>query len=125
MLPVFHAPGRHCASTAIRDMLSFHGIQMSEAMCFGIGAGLGIWYLDLPNNSPSRLVHMRSTDFEAQFFSRIGHEFTWDRSDDPAQAEASLCRAIDNGRPALIRTDIYYLPYFRSSTHFQAHVIMV
>lgn len=125
MLPVSHAPGRHCASTGIRDMLGFHGIQMSEAMCFGIGAGLGIWYLDLPNSSPSRLVHVRSADIEAQFFSRIGHEFAWDLSDEPGQAEASLRRAIDRGLPALIRTDIYHLPYFRSSTHFQAHVIMV
>ncbi len=125
MLPVSHVPGRHCASTAIRDMLSFHGIRMSEAMCFGIGVGLGIWYRSLPTGSPSRLVHMRSADFEAQFFSRIGHEFVWDRSGKPGLAEASLCRAIDKGLPALIRTDIYHLPYFRSSTHFQGHVIMV
>jgi hypothetical protein len=125
MLPVSHVPGRHCASTGIRNLLSFHGIQMSEAMCFGIGAGLGIGYLNLPGSSPSRLVHVRSVDFEEQFFSRIGHAFVWDCSERSDEAEASLCRAIDRGLPSLIRTDIYHLPYFRSNTHFPGHVIMV
>lgn len=125
ILPVSHVPGRHCASTGIRDLLSFHGIRMSEALCFGIGAGLAIGYLNLPGSSPSRFVHVRSADFEAQFFSRIGHAFVWDRSEEPDKAEADLCRAIDMGLPSLIRTDIYHLPYFRSGTHFPGHVIMV
>lgn len=125
LLPVAHAPGRHCASTAIRDMMSFHGTQLTEAMCFGIGCGLGIWYLDLPGINVSRLVHVRSSDIEAQFFSRIGHPFAWELADSPVQSEESLVRALDRGFPALIRTDIYHLPYYRSHTHFPGHVIIV
>ena len=125
LLPVAHAPGKHCASTAIRDMMRFHGIRLSEAMCFGIGAGLGIWYLDLPGIAASRLVHVRSADIEAQFFRRIGHPFAWETSESPEESEELLFRALDSGLPALVRTDIYHLPYYRSRTHFPGHVIMV
>ncbi|MFZ5530271.1 MAG: BtrH N-terminal domain-containing protein, partial [Pseudomonadota bacterium] len=34
-----HRPGRHCGSSAIRDLLEFHGTTLTEAMCFGLGSG--------------------------------------------------------------------------------------
>ena len=125
MLKVTHTPGRHCASTAICDLVNFHGIVFSEAMCFGIGAGLGIWYLDFPGLPASRMLHVRSLDIEAQFFTRMGCNFSWEQSDDPAASEAALCRHIENGRPAVIQTDIFYLPYYGSKTHFPGHLIAV
>jgi hypothetical protein len=125
MLPAAHEPGRHCASTGIRDLLGFHGVRLSEAMCFGIGAGLGIWYLGLPGLSLSRLIHVRSADIEDQFFTRMGLRFLWEQFGDPVQSEQALREKIDRGIPALIRTDIYYLPYYESKTHFPGHVIVV
>jgi hypothetical protein len=125
LIPVRHHPGRHCASTGIRDLVNFHRISWSEAMCFGIGAGLGIWYLDLAGTSLSRLIHVRSADIEEQFFRRIGYPFSWEVYEDPAQSEHALCACLDRGLPAIIRTDIYYLPYYNSSTHFPGHVITV
>ena len=125
VLPVTHRPGVHCASTGLRDLAAFHGLDWSEALCFGLGAGLGIWYLALPGLSPSRMVHVRSADIEAQFFTRIGADFAWSEYDDPAEAEAALAAALDAGRPALIQTDIFHLPYYNSRTHFPGHVVVV
>lgn len=125
LLTVTHKVGRHCASTGMRDLLDHHGIAWSEAMCFGIGAGLGLWYLDMPGNSPSRLMHTRSADIEEQFFRRMGIDFAWEEHPDPAESEKTLVRRLDQGRPALLRTDIYHLPYYKTTTHFPAHVIMV
>ncbi|HAU13115.1 MAG TPA: peptidase, partial [Gammaproteobacteria bacterium] len=45
-----HRPGRHCGSSAIRDLLEYHGLFMSEACCFGLGAGLGITYVEIPGS---------------------------------------------------------------------------
>ncbi len=125
MVPVMHHPGRHCASTGICNLMNFHGIKWSEALCFGIGAGLGIWYLDLAGPSPSRLVHVRSADIEQQFFRQIGCASDWEEFDDPEEAEQALCTRLEQGRPAIIRTDIFHLPYYGSSTHFPGHVITV
>ncbi len=125
LLPVSHHPGRHCASTALCNMANFHGIDFTEAMCFGIGAGLGIWYLDTGSMKPGRMIHVRSADIEAQFFRRIGCPFSWQQFTDPLEAQKALCLSIDKGLPSIIQTDIYHLPYYGSKTHFPGHDITV
>ncbi len=125
LLPVTHKPGRHCASTAISDLMNYRRVPWSEALCFGIGAGLGIWYLRFEDSSPRRLVHVRSGDIEEQFFTRIGLPFKWQRFEGMEASERALCEALDAGRPALVQTDIYHLPYYNSRTHFPGHVIAV
>ena len=85
-----HYPGHHCASTGIRNLVNYHGFNWSEEICFGIGCGLGIWYLSFPGFSPNRLVHVRSADIEEQFFKRIGYPFQWEQFEDPAESEAAL-----------------------------------
>lgn len=125
LLPVKHHPGRHCASTALCNMVNFHGIALSEAMCFGIGAGLGIWYLDAGSIKPGRMVHVRSADIEAQFFNRMGCPFSWQQFKDPRAAQKALCESLDRGLPAIVQTDIFHLPYYGSKTHFPGHDITV
>ncbi len=118
-----HFPGHHCASTGIRNLVNFHGLNWSEEMCFGIGTGLGIWYLSFPGVSPSRLIHVRSEDIEKQFFKRIGFPFQWEQYEDPATSEQALIGKLMDGLPVMLQTDIYYLPYYNSKTHFPGHVI--
>ncbi len=119
-----HQPGRHCASSAIRDLLAFHGVSLSEAMCFGLGAGLGITYLELPDAPVPFMVHVRSLGFEERVFRSIGVPFAWATFDTPDLATAALHDALDAGRPALLLTDIFHLPYFGSRTHFPGHAIV-
>ena len=123
MIPVSHFPGNHCASTGIRNLVNFHGIAWSEPLCFGIGAGLGIWYMGFENSSPSRMIHVRSADIETQFFTRIGQDFAWKQFEDPIEAEKELCRCLDKGCPAILQSDIFHLPYYDTQTHFPGHVI--
>lgn len=125
LLDVTHTPGRHCASTALADLVNYRSIGWSEAMCFGIGCGLGIWYFKGGGKSPERLIHVRSSDIEEQFFKRIGQDFRWRRYDDPEKSEKDLIAALDEGDPAIVQSDIYHLPYYNTTTHFPAHVIAV
>lgn len=120
-----HIPGRHCASSAISDLVRFHGLDLSEAMCFGIGSGLGAWYLQNVPNAPSRMIHVRSADIEAKFFKRIGCPFSWSRFPGADQALDALRASLHRGLPTLVQTDIYYLGYYQSSTHFPGHDIVV
>jgi hypothetical protein len=125
MCPNTHRPGRHCASSAIRDLAEYYGLGLDEPMCFGIGAGLGLWYLENNHLPASRMIHVRSMDIEAQFFQRIGVPFAWEQFDDHQKSEDRLLEHLDQGRPALTQTDIFYLPYYRSKTHFPGHLIAV
>lgn len=123
LLNAKHHIGHHCASTAISDLIRFHGYSLFEAICFGIEEGLGIWDLSPSGTSPSKIVHVRTADSEKRFFKGIGHPFLWKQFDDPGQSEKYLCQRLDESKPALLRTDIYHLPYYHSSTHFPEHLI--
>jgi len=118
-----HTPGRHCASTGLRNLTAFHGLGWSEAFCFGIGAGLGIWYIK--SNNPPRMIHVRSADIEERFFLHIGMPVTWETYETQQQSHRELIKKLDAGLPAIVQTDLYYLPYYKSSTHFPGHVITV
>jgi|TARA_R110002167_G_scaffold101513_2_gene264347 hypothetical protein len=121
-----HVPGHHCSSTAIADLVRFHHFNWSEDFCFGIGGGLGITYLKTPSSSPTRLLHTRSLGYEKRFFNAIGvDDFSWLSGRTEEESEKQLLCAIDENRPALLLSDIFYLHYFNSSSHFPGHGIMV
>ncbi|MBP4313983.1 BtrH N-terminal domain-containing protein, partial [Acinetobacter baumannii] len=120
---ITHAIGRHCGSSAIRDLLEFNGLNISEAMCFGLGSGLGVTYLEMADAPVPFLVHVRSLGFEARVFESIGIPFEWQTFESPESAATALEKCLDAGHPTLLLTDIFYLPYFNSSTHFPGHAI--
>jgi len=121
-----HVAGVHCSSTAVADLVRFHGFGWSEDFCFGIGGGLGITYMKTPQASPTRLLHARSLGYEQRFFNAIGvADFSWLTATTAEKSEQQLITALDENCPALILTDIYYLHYFNSSSHFPGHGVMV
>ncbi len=121
---ITHRTGRHCGSSAIRDLIEYHGTPLTEAMCFGLGAGLGITYLELPDSPIPFMTHVRSLGYEARVFENLGVPFAWSTYDSPDEATLALEELLDAGRPALLLTDIFHLPYFGSRTHFPGHAIM-
>ncbi|ACL04370.1 BtrH N-terminal domain-containing protein [Desulfatibacillum aliphaticivorans] len=123
LIQPLNIPGRHCASSGLRNLAAFHGLGWSEAMCFGLGAGLGVWYIK--SKSPSRMVHVRSADIEEQFFIRIGQPLPWDKFKTPEESHEDLIAKLGSGLPVIVQTDIFYLPYYQSSTHFPGHIITV
>jgi hypothetical protein len=121
---VTHRIGKHCGSSAIRDLLEFHGIPLTEAYCFGLGSGLGITYL-APSGAPVPfLVHVRSLGFEERVLKTFAPSMAWSTFADAEQAMLTLEERLDAGCPALLLTDIFHLPYYGSSTHFPGHAIM-
>ncbi|HNC83950.1 MAG TPA: BtrH N-terminal domain-containing protein [Nitrospira sp.] len=124
VIAITHRPGRHCGSSAIRDLLEFHGTTLTEAMCFGLGSGLGITYLMLPNAPVPFLVHVRSLGYEERVFQTLDIPFTWTSYGSIEEGAQALDDLLDQGRPALLLTDIFHLPYFASRTHFPGHAIV-
>ena len=67
-----HTPGHHCGSTALRNLLAFHGVELSEEMAFGLGAGAGFYYLAIDGTSPSRWFNGRTARLEESFRELTG-----------------------------------------------------
>jgi hypothetical protein len=121
-----HAPGNHCGSTALRNLLAFHGIAISEEMAFGLGAGAGFYYLTMDDSSPSRWFNGRTARLEETFNELTGGTLalrTFGEDDDGAWAAAR--GEVDGGRPALLLTDLYYLDHYGNSAHFPGHAVVL
>jgi len=121
-----HTPGHHCGSTALRNLLAFHGIELSEEMAFGLGAGACFYYLTLEDGSPTRWFNGRTARLEESFRDITGAalEMRTFSAGDGAAWEAARAE-VDAGNPALLLTDIYYLDHYGSSAHFPGHAVVL
>ena len=73
MVPGYrHLPGNHCGSTALRNLLAHHGVEISEEMALGLGAGVSFYYVQIEGQSPSRFTNGRGGKLEAQFIELTG-----------------------------------------------------
>ncbi|MDP3937464.1 MAG: BtrH N-terminal domain-containing protein [Deltaproteobacteria bacterium] len=120
-----HTPGAHCGSTALADVARFHGLAFTEPQCFGIGEGLGLAVVEESGGSPSHLLMGRSRTLERRFFENLGVPFGWVKEADDARAWEAARAAVDANIPLLLRTDLHYLHYYKSKTHFTGHVVVL
>jgi hypothetical protein len=121
-----HTPGHHCGSTALRNLLAFHGVEISEEMAFGLGAGACFYYVALEDASPSRWFNGRTARLEESFDELTGAALelrTFDEGDDGAWEAARA--EVDDGKPVLLLTDLYYLDHYGNSAHFPGHAVVL
>ncbi len=120
-----HTPGQHCGSTALRNLLAFHGVALSEEMAFGLGAGAGFYYLAIDGTSPSRWFNGRTAVLEESFRELTGAALQLRTfADDDGAWEAARAE-VDAGRPVLLLTDLYYLDHYGNSAHFPGHAVVL
>jgi Butirosin biosynthesis protein H, N-terminal/Domain of unknown function (DUF4872) len=126
MVPGFeHHPGHHCGSTALRNLLAFHGVEISEEMAFGLGAGACFYYLVLEEASPTRWFNGRTAQLEQGFVELTAAPMKLETFDDPDAAWNAARASVDSGRPALLLTDLYYLDHYGKSAHFPGHAVVL
>ena len=126
MVPGYrHRPGYHCGSTALRNLLAHHEIELSEEMAFGLGAGACFYYLVLEAASPTRWFNGRTAQLEQTFLELTGAPVRLDTFEDPDAAWEAARASVDDGRPPLLLTDLYYLDYYGKSAHFPGHAVVL
>jgi hypothetical protein len=120
-----HVPGNHCGSTALRNLMAHAGIELTEEMAFGLGAGASFYYVVVDGQRPSRFFNGRTAQLEAQFRELTGVPLSLETFDDPRASWAAARDAVDEGRPPLLITDLYYLDHYGSSAHFPGHAVVL
>jgi hypothetical protein len=126
MVPGFrHLPGNHCGSTALRNLLGFHGVEISEEMAFGLGAGAAFYYVALDDASPSRWFNGRAARLEENFVELTGAPLALQTFDRPDAAMKAALAEVDEGRPSILLTDLYYLDHYGKSAHFPGHAVVL
>ena len=118
-----HAAGAHCGSTSLRDLSTYYGWGFDEPTCFGLGEGLGFSSVELPD-SPHRAIFGRTGWLERAFFENLGIDHTVHEGEAFATAWAAIRERVDGGDPVMVFTDLYYLDYYGTDTHFAPHSLL-
>ena len=126
MVPGYaHVPGNHCGSTALRNLLAFGGVELTEEMAFGLGAGACFYYIALDGSSPSRFTNGRTSRLEEEFVALTGSGLHLDEFEGPEESWRAARESVDAGRPALLLSDLYYLDHYGRSAHFPGHAVVL
>ena len=120
-----HVPGNHCGSTALRNLAAFHGVELTEEMAFGLGAGACFFYIVLENQSPSRFTNGRAARLEENFVELTGAPLALRTDEDTGAAWEMARDAVDSGRPVILITDLYHLDHYGNSAHFPGHAVVL
>jgi hypothetical protein len=124
-----HRQSAHCESGVTANLLTHHGLPLSEAMAFGIGSGLFFAYLPFIRLNGLPLTTFRSAPGRIfrRATARLGVAVTSVSFADPARGMAELDRLVAAGIPVGAQTGVYWLPYFPPALrfHFNAHNLVV
>ncbi len=124
-----HQHAAHCETGAISALLRHHGLPISEAMAFGLGAG--ITFIHMPwvkvGGLPLTAYRMWPGAIIATLAKQLGIGMVRHRYRDPAEAMADLDRHLDAGHVVGLQTSVFWLPYFPAEMrfHFNAHNLLV
>ncbi len=115
---------RHCETTALGVLLRHEGIDLSEPMLFGLGAGLSFIYWD-GRNIPFPFLGGRIKPFELtrNLTARLGLTLQVCETTSERRAWRNVATQIDAGRPVGLQLDSYHLEYFTSRVHFGGHMV--
>lgn len=122
--------GKHCETTAMRNVLGHYGFGFSEEMLFGIGGGLGFYYRYQPG-MPGPFIGTRcgekSSLMAVSIGKRLNVEIVIDETEDAAEGYYRLKELLRQRQPAVVYGDIAYLPFFAlpPSAHFGGHCFIV
>ena len=121
--------GKHCETTALKRVLDYHGLSLSEEMLLGLGGGIGFiyWYT---KSMPGPFVggrYGKAPEFPASICRRIGAEATIVETSSSKRGYEELKRLLRAGEPAVVYGDMVYLPYFAmpEEAHFGGHAFVV
>ncbi|MCW3805786.1 BtrH N-terminal domain-containing protein [Plebeiibacterium marinum] len=123
-----HQMSSHCENGVTRNLLRHEGIDISEPMVFGIGAGLFFAYLPFIKLHGAPVFSFRP--MPGHIFKHatknLGIKVKSQKFRSPAKAMAKLDENLSKGIPTGMVVGVYHLSYFppQYRFHFNAHNIV-
>ncbi|MEH7109595.1 BtrH N-terminal domain-containing protein [Bacillus sp. JJ1764] len=116
--------GQHCETTATGSLLKNLGIEMSEAMLFGIGEGLGYIYWDMKNmDFPFLGGRVKPDLLTHSIVNNLNLQLDVKETSSQKKAWENVKQNIDKGIIVGLKLDSYYLDYFTNKVHFAGHYV--
>lgn len=124
-----HHQHAHCESGVTANLLSYHGLSISEPMAFGIGAGLFFAHIPILkiNGTPGTTFRTWPGAIFKRVTQGLNIDMHTERFRSVDKAMQALDEALDKGIPVGMLSSVYYLPYLPEAFrfHFNAHNLVV
>jgi hypothetical protein len=120
-----HKQHAHCESGVTSNLLTHHGLPLSEPLAFGIGAG--IFFAHIPFIKVSGTPGTTFRTWPGAIFKRVAQRLNVDvhteKFRSPEKAMKALDDALAAGKPVGMLSSVFYLPYLPEAFrfHFNAH----
>ena len=123
-----HRQSAHCESGSTSNLLSNYGLNISEALAFGIGAGLFFGYFPFVKVHGLPLITFRNAPggIIKNAAKRLNVRVESSKFRNPEKAMDALDAVLGRGTPVVLQAGIYWLPYFPDVLrfHFNAHTLI-
>jgi hypothetical protein len=118
--------GKHCITTALKQVFEYYHLPLTEEMIFGIGSGLHFIYINLAK-APMIGGRAKPGEFEKKLGERLKIEMKCKACSKYQTALAKTLQMLDNDIPVLVYTDMPYLDYLNLSedSHFGGHAVVI
>ncbi|WP_035383563.1 BtrH N-terminal domain-containing protein [Ferriphaselus sp. R-1] len=124
-----HRHAAHCESGVAANLMTHHGIALSEAMAFGLSSALSFAYLPFVKLTGFPLIayRMPPKSILKGVSKELKTRFHFETFGDPAQGMRRLDELLAQGRVVGLQTSVFWLPYFPEDMrfHFNAHNLLV
>lgn len=124
-----HRQSAHCENGATAGLISHYGVEMSEAMTFGIGAGLFFGYIPFIrlNHLPLTTFRIAAGSIFKRVTSELGIKIETRKFRNQQLAMDVLDDSLAKGVPVGLQTGAWWLPYFPDAYrfHFNMHNLVV
>ncbi|MGW0048697.1 BtrH N-terminal domain-containing protein [Nocardia cyriacigeorgica] len=115
---------QHCETTALGVLLRHQGLELSEPMLFGLGAGLSFVYWDSKSmDFPFLGGRVKPFELTRNFAGTLALDLEVRETRSARKAWADVVDRLDAGYPVGLQLDSYYPDYFGSRVHFGGHIV--
>jgi len=124
-----HYQHAHCESGVTANLLRHEGVDISEPLAFGIGAGMFFGHLPFlkVSGTPGTTFRTWPGAIFKRATQRLGITMHTQRFPNPEKAMRALDDVLATGKPVGMLSSVYYLPYLPEAFrfHFNAHNLVV
>lgn len=124
-----HRHAAHCESGVAANLMTHHGVAISEAMAFGLSSALSFAYLPFVKVTGFPLIAYRMPPkfILKGMIKPFQMNFRFETFRDPDAGMRRLDELLGQGKVVGLQTSVFWLPYFPEDMrfHFNAHNLLV
>lgn len=120
--------GKHSATCSVRQLLTHHGMMLSEEMIFGLACGFQFYYFEYKGmNYPLIGGRIKPKNFEENFARHSRIDLLVHRSQSEQKSMKQIVENIVRDEPVMVYVDMGELSYLHlpSGYHNGAHSVVV